>query len=185
MIEDIGKDIISQIEIKLSDIYGRKIKGFGVGHKDVDGKIVVGQVEKNYIGITDNIGSFFYIRYTAQNVVRVALSGLESVGACASNIFSFPLRIVLINDMCNDYESVSNALISAVNSIKINKQYPSGAISPRVAIKTFNMSSFDVFAEETGLDKSQFLSSAIHVCSLDFDLKFKQKNNYCKQIKLC
>jgi hypothetical protein len=183
MIQEIGYEIIEQIKAYLSTVAGREVKGFGIGYKNIDGSVVLGCGEPKFIGIADNIGPFFYIR-TLGNTANRRTTQAEAVGACSGNIITQQLRIVFIWDKC-ECSDIILSLSKALKFLNLNKPYTNGQLLPTINVKTLITSMPDIFFEETGKPKSEFLSRSISICAIDFEVTFRVKNAVCKTEKLC
>ena len=168
----------------LSTAFGKEVKGYGIGSKDFDNNIVtVCGNERVYIGITDNKGTFFYLRYTGISTMRAA-KGAEAIGACVNNIVSVPVRAVLVSD-CICSETLLALLQQAIVKAQLNKAYKLGQRFPKTNFKSFLISTLDIFAEETGKDKKELVSNVIKLSAIDFELTFRLNNNICEIIPIC
>jgi len=183
-IQEVANELISQMSIYLSSVFSKQIKGYGIGAKDLNDNIVtICGDERFYIGITDNKGTFFYLRYTGISTMRPA-KGAEAIGACVNNIVSIPIRAVIVSD-CSCSETLLSLLQQAIAKAQLNKSYKLGQRFPKINFKSFLISTLDIFSEETGKDKKELLSNAIKLAAIDFELTFRLNNNICQIIQIC
>jgi hypothetical protein len=187
-IQEITDLIIAQIEDVLSVAFGKRVKGFGLCIKNVEGAVVLatGQCngEQTYIGIEDNKGTYFYVRMTASALSR-RLAANENIGSCGGNLVTVPMKIVLVSPWCQDLQGMMMILQKALFSANLSAPLSYGQNSAKLTEKTFTFIPWDIFEAETGKEKTEFRASNLSLASIEFDLKYKTNYANCKDIKLC
>lgn len=182
IIQEIGSEIISQIKSEMERYLNKSVQGLGLGIKTPKGEVVTASAnsggERKYIGISDNIGTFFYIRYDGKVMSR-RLSKGEKVGSCNEVMMTAPMRLVFI-DHCLDPQKLLLLVQNSLSGICFSGfKWQHGQKKVEIWEKSCNFIAWDIFAEETGKPKNEFQSSAIQIVSIDFDIKLITNYNFC------
>lgn len=187
-IQEIAEAIINQVKSALIDVFGKPVEGFGLCIKNPDNCVVLvnkqANGEQTYIGIQDNQGTYFYIRYAGVAAAR-KLAANEVIGACDGNFITVPLKIVLISPFCHDVQAMLLSLQRALFTSNLAGPWSYGQKQVRLHEKTFTFLPWDIFEAETGKEKTEFRASNLSMAAIEFDLKFKTNYNHCTEIKLC
>lgn len=187
ILQEIATEMISQIESKMQAALNAPVKGFGLGIKTPGGEVVDAAVSQNgerkFIGISDNKGTFFYIRYTGQATTR-KLQRAEKMGACNEQLISAPFRIVFIHH-CSDPQKLLILLQNAIAGVDFSgHQWQYGQKKVEVHEKNFSFIPWDIFNQETDKPKTEFKSAVIQLIAIDFDIRTHTNYNFCN-LEIC
>lgn len=187
--QDIAEVIIGQISKYITDLTNdpnsvntTKVPGKGLGIQQPDGQVVAAHVEppaqeRDFIGITDQEGNFFYIRYR-DKITKRLLSKNEKRGSCCNDAETIvPLRLVAVHT-CNDARSLSLAYNTALadtdlisKDVQTSYKYPVN--KPKIVLVSCEFIPWQVFTEETKQDPTTYNYAAdLALISIDFDLVY-------------
>jgi hypothetical protein len=188
-IQEIADSIIQQLIGGLISSLGKPVNGFGMCIKNQAGEIVLANYdlvngEQKHVGITDNAGTYFYIRYSGVPVAR-NLAANEAIGACGGGIVTVPAKIVLVANDCKDPQGLMLLLQRLLFTTDLHQKWNYGQKQVILSEKTFNFLPWEIFATETGRDASEYKATSLQIVSIDFDIRFKMNYNNCKEIKFC
>jgi hypothetical protein len=187
ILQEIGDEIIAQIKSRLQGILNAPLQGFGLGIKTPAGLVVSADVSQNGervpYGIEDNKGTYFYLRYNGPVLARKLQKG-EKVGSCNEVSVQAKMRLILVH-RCKNAQGLLLAVQNAFSHIEFSGvTWSHGQKKVQLLETGFNFIGWDIFSEETGKPKNEFISSAIQLVAIDFDIKLNTNYNYCT-IKLC
>jgi hypothetical protein len=175
--------IISEIERTFPNVTGG-----GIGIKDVDGRVVsmdVVQGEREYLGLEDTKGTWFYIRLTSAATETAATGGTRR-GSCGVEIQArYPMRLV-IQHRCQTasdlVESIKHALFTTDFSQRI---WGYDVTNIKINPSAVNVIPWSVYQEETG-QAPKTLHSEQQFAAVDFVLQFVYTySNKCVDFTIC
>lgn len=186
------KKIVYCIVEKMKSCIGND-NGYGLCEQLKDGRIILVDHETNekkYVGLTDNIGDYFYIRSLKPYVSEKPSRGARVTGSCITqHEVSVDLRLIG-SWKCTDPEKILNALkyclISSVNEVVKKNSNSFQNIIGKASVK-FNQTSTsfeEIYKEETGKDEISWNDSE-NLALIDFNLSFRY--DYCnvELINIC
>jgi hypothetical protein len=182
ILQEIGAEIIGQIKSGMESILSAPVKGFGLGIKTAQNLVVSAEVSSNGervpFGIEDNKGTYFYIRYDGKTLSR-RLSRGEKIGSCNELMITAPMRLVFIHH-CSDPQKLLLFVQNIFAGLELNsKKWTFGQKKVLIFEKGFNFIPWDIFNEETGKPKTEFVSNSIQIVSIDFEIRLNTNYKYC------
>lgn len=184
----IADEIIKSVSNSLSNFSGQNIKGYGIGTQQIDGRVVTideNSGERDYIGLSDKEGNFFYLRYSAKVDLR-PFSASNQRGACVADVqVSAPIRAVLVYD-CENPLNLAKIFNNSFYGVDLPRHLFYGHAIERARInpKAYNWDAYQNFKEESKTDDDSF-STSLQIITFDFSIEYVTSFANCAQIKKC
>jgi len=180
MVNQTVKTLVDAVLLTLKEAgWGLSCNAFGVEIRDNKAVTAQGQgsTELAYIGISDTLGTYLYIR---ENGGTISVSG-ASLGSCENGTrVAVLLRAVAVsNNLRNTPHILADKLfIDLLNvSLKSTKQ----VLDIDVQIQAVSTNFEDILHAETGVVKG----APISLAAIDFELSFTISGCNLPKIKLC
>jgi hypothetical protein len=146
--------------------------------KDEEGRVTipieVNGNERRHVGITDNDGSFFYIRHRDDFVLYEELTEKKRFSACESFVEKrFPLRLVTVTT-CSQSVELESIISSILFSSEVERS--SSIKGGRIVLRQSLVDSYSVLREEAKNPKK--FDKFLQFIAIDFDL-ILELNHVC------
>lgn len=181
--------IVDQMIAQINTALGGAVCGAGIAIKDIAGQVVslnTSQTgEREYLGLTDTKGTYFYIRLANTRISETRKAANLRRGSCGiEQETRVQLKIVAMTQ-CADVMMWAEVVKQALYNVNLNLNWPYSVTSAKLFPNSSNINSWEIYQEETG-KKPETLLSLIKIVSVDFELRYNYTyNNKCDNIKLC
>ena len=186
----IAQTIITEIINQIIAQLGNGLTGSGIAIKDIKGQVVSlelsGSGEREFLGLDDTKGSYFYIRQNGTPVETPVTSATARRGSCGTEILTrIPFKLVAMH-RCQDPKTLVEAFKFALFTTNLtNVAKPYQVTDARALPSSFSAVPWEVYVSETGKDATT-LQSGLQVVSVDFNLQFQYTySDKCIEYKIC
>lgn len=185
----ITQTIVTELINRIKTELGNGLDGAGIAIVDADKKVVSMAIseagEREFLGLTDTKGSYFYIRLNgAPSESRPAAA--QRYGSCGNEIIErVPLKLVAMHP-CQDPAELLNAFKFALYNQCLKKFQSVYQIADiRLFPVTSDCVPWRVYVSETG-NKWESLHSMMQFVSIDFILQYQYTyTEKCVDYKIC
>jgi len=181
--------IVQQIIEQINTALGGAVCGGGIAIKDVEGKVVSLNTseagEREYLGLTDTKGTYFYIRLANSRISETRKAANVRRGSCGIEQETKASFKLVAMTSCADALMWAEVVKQALYNVNLNLNYPYSVVGAKLYPQSTNINSWEVYTEETGLDPKT-LNSYIKIVSVDFELRYDYiYTDKCDNIKIC
>lgn len=185
----IAQTIVDEIIKQIESAIGQDVTGRGIGIFDINNRVVSLDIsnsgEREYLGLTDTRGFYFYIRANG-NPNESRITGRTKTGSCGLESRSrIPMKMVIMKS-CSDSRALLDAFRKSLYSVNFSRFKPVYKINDiKIQPASFNVVPWQIYKDETGLDPKTF-SSSIQIVSIDFNLEyFYNYADECPDFDIC
>lgn len=187
--QTIISEIISQVTASFEAATGTLISGAGLAIKDIEGKVVTLNVsasgEREYIGLTDTKGTYFYIRLANTRVSETRKPANTKRGSCGIEQETRVILRLVAMHQCADAAMFAEIMKQALYTTDLKLIWPYQIASAKLFPSTTNINPWEVYTEETGKEANT-LNSYTQIIAIDFELRYDYTySDKCGSLTLC